>query len=206
MLVNVLSKAESSVYYLSSHGVVKLSSTTTKIRVMIDASSKSTSAISLNDILLPDQNLYPLLTNVTLAFRSQVVGISADISKIFREVELHKDDRDLYWFLQLSTRREGVMDMRMTRVTFGVTFSPFLVTQVLRQVAKDHNNQYPRAAKIISNVYVDDCLTGAATPEEAIEVQEELIALLRCACMWLLKWRSSDSSVVENVPSDMRED
>ena len=111
--------------------------------------------------------------------------MSADISKMLREVELHKYDRDLHRFLQSSTRGEGVMDMRMTRVTFGVTSSPFLATQVLRQVAQDHKNQYPRAAKIISNFYVDDCLMGAATPEEAIEIQEELIALLRCACMWL---------------------
>ena len=96
--------------------------------------------------------------------------------------------------------------MRMTRVTFGVTSSPFLATQVLRQVAKDHEKQYPRAAKIISNFYVDNCLTGAATSEEAREIQEELIALLQFACMWLHKWRSSDTSVVDNVPSNMRED
>ena len=206
MPVNVLNKAESSAYYLPSHGVIKLSSTTTKLRVVFDASAKSTSGISLNDILLFGPNLYPLLSNVILAFRSHVVGMSADISKMFHEVGLHKDDRDLHWLLQSSIRGEGVMDMRMTRVTFGVTSSPFLATQVLCQVAKDHKNQYPRAAKIISNFYVDDCLIGAATPEEAIEIQEELIALLRCACMWLRKWRSRDSSVVENVPSDMHED
>ena len=73
--------------------------------------------------------------------------------------------------------------MYMTRVTLGVASSPFLATQVLRQVAKYHKKQYPRAAKIISNFYVDDSLTGAATSEEAREIQEELIALLQCACM-----------------------
>ena len=67
---------------------------------------------------------------------------------------------------------------------FGVTPSPFLATQVLHKMAKYHKNKYPRAAKIIY-FYVDDCLMGAATPVEAIEIQEELIALLRCACMWL---------------------
>ena len=36
---NVLNKAESSVYYLPSYGVVKLSSTTTKLRVVFDASA-----------------------------------------------------------------------------------------------------------------------------------------------------------------------
>ena len=204
--VDELNKPESSVYYLPSHGVVKLSSTTTKLRVVFDASAKTTSGFSLNDTLLPGPNFYPLLTDVILSFRTYAIGMSADISKMFREVELHEDDRNLHRFLQAAPGGEGIEDMRMTRVTFGVTSSPFLATQVLRQVAKDHGKQYPRAAKIISNFYVDDCLTGAATSEEAREIQEELIALLQCACMWLRKWRSSDTSVVDNVPSNMRED
>ncbi len=204
--VHELNKPDSTTFYLPSHGVVKLSSTTTKLRVVFDASAKSTTGISLNDTLLPGPSLYPLLTDVVLAFRSHVIGMSADISKMFREVELHEDDRDLHRFLQATPGGEGVMDMRMTRVTFGVTSSPLLATQVLRQVAKDYEKQYPRAAKIVSNFYVDDCLTGAATPEEAMEIQEELISLLRCACMWLRKWRSNNISVLENVPKDMRED
>ena len=99
------------------------------------------------------------------------------------------------------------MDMRMTRVAFGVTSSPFLATQVLRQVAKDYEKQYPRATKIISNnFYVDDCLTGAATSEEAVEIWEELTSVLRLACMWLRKWRSNDTRLIETVPTDMREE
>ncbi len=38
---------------------------------------------------------------------------------------------------------------RMTRVTFGVTSSPFLATQVLRQLAHDYQEQYPKAAYIV---------------------------------------------------------
>ncbi len=40
------------------------------------------------------------------------------------------------------------MDMHMTRVTFGVISSPFLVTQVLCQVAKDHEKQIPEQPKL----------------------------------------------------------
>ncbi len=132
--------------------------------------------------------------------------MSADISKMFREVELHPDDRDLHRFLQAALGGEGVIDMRMTRAMFGVSSSLFLATQVLRQVAKDHREQYPRAANIISNFYVDDCLIGAAIPDEAKKIQEELISLLRCAYMCFKKWRSSNSTVVVNVSPDMRED
>jgi len=54
-----------------------------------------------------------------------------------------------------------------------------LATQVLRQVAKDHQSEFPKAASIInSTLYVDDCLTGAQTVEEATSIREELNVLL----------------------------
>ena len=85
----------------------QLSSTTTKLRVVFDASAKTTSGFTLNDILLPGPGLYPLLTDVVLAFRTHVIGMSADISKMFREVELYQDDRDLHHFLQAAPRGGG---------------------------------------------------------------------------------------------------
>ena len=116
-----LDKPESTAYYFPSHGVVKQSSTTTKLRIVIDASAKTTSGISLNDTLFPGPNLYALLADVILAFHSHIIGMSADISKMFWEIGLHQDDRDLHCFLQSGSRGEGIMDMRMTRVTFRVT-------------------------------------------------------------------------------------
>ncbi len=200
-----LSRPAAEVYYLPAHGVVKASSTSTKLRVVFDASARTTSGTSLNDILLTGPNLYPMLTNVVLSFRMHPIGMSADISKMFRQVGLNPKDRDLHRFLQPSADGK-LQDMRMTRVTFGVTSSPFLATQVLRQLAKDYQKEYPRASHIVNTqFYVDDCLTGASTVTEAAEIRAELNSLLALACMKLCKWRSHSSELLQTIPDEMKE-
>ena len=143
-------------FYLPMHGVVKESSTTTKLRVVFDASAKSATGISLNDTLLPGPSLYPLLSTVLTKFRQHRVGLSADISKMFREVGLHSSERDYHRFL-LRNCQGNIQDWRMTRLTFGVTSSPFLATQVLRQVAQDHGKEFPRVAHIVEATNPTEC-------------------------------------------------
>ena len=77
----------------------------------------------------------------------------------------------------------------MKSLTFGVASSSFLATQVLRQLAKDHYDDFPRASNVLSNSFhVDDYLTGAETVEEAITLRHELYQLLMKAQMTLRKW------------------
>lgn len=45
-------------YYLPMHGVTKTSSTSTKLRVVFDASAKTTNHLSLNDILYTGPTLH----------------------------------------------------------------------------------------------------------------------------------------------------
>ena len=70
------------------HGVVKESSTTTKLRVVFDASAKTSTGYSLNDILLPGPSLYPKLTKMINQFCLNKIGMSDDILKMFREISL----------------------------------------------------------------------------------------------------------------------
>lgn len=61
-----LQKPSKYVFYLPMHVVYKEHSTTTKIRVVFDASAKSSTGISLNDILLVVPTVHPPLIDVML--------------------------------------------------------------------------------------------------------------------------------------------
>ena len=87
------------VFYLPTHGVVKESSSTTKLRIVFDGSAQSSNGHSLNDVLLPGPSLYPLLSSIISKFRLHKIGMSEDISKMFREVGLAVPDRDLHRFI-----------------------------------------------------------------------------------------------------------
>ena len=155
-----LTKAESQCYYLPTHGVLKESSTTTKLRIVYDASASSSTGVSLNGQLLLGPNLYPHLTSLILTFRQHAIGLTGNISKMFREVGLHEGERDYHRYLVRDVS-QNLVECRMKRLTFGVTCSPFLATQVLHQVAEDHAPEHPIAAAMVkSYFYVDDVLTG----------------------------------------------
>ena len=187
------------------HGLGKESSTTTKLRVVFDASAKTSTGYSLNDILLPGPSLYPKLTKMINQFRLNKIGMSGDISKMFREISLDKSEYDFHRFIHRGTSGE-LHDYRMCRLTFGVTSSPYLASQVLLQLADDYESECPRASKIIrSCFYVDDCLTGASTIEEAQELQQELVEIFKFRCMNLRKWRTNSKELLETIPIDLRE-
>ena len=125
-----------------------------------------------------------------------ILDMSADISKMFREVSLHPDERDFHRYITRNKQGQ-LQDQRMTRLTFGVTCSPFLATQVLRRIAEDHREEFPNAAEaVLKFFYVDDYLSGEDSEEEAAQRARELCGLLLKGQMTLRKWRSDSPAVL----------
>ena len=195
----------SSVYYLPMHGVLKEASSTTKLRIIFDASAKSTSGNSLNDIFLSGLSLYPLLPTFVNRLRLHKIGMSGDISKMFREVCLHPKNFDLHRFLHREDSGD-IIDCRMKRLTFCITTSPYLASQVLKQLASDYSDEFPTAAALVEQAfYIDNCLTGADPLWEACHIREELNQLLDKAKMTLHKWRTSSTELLVSIPEKLRE-
>ena len=94
----------------------------------------------------------------------------------------------------------------MTRVTFGVSASPYLAVRTLQQTAADHGGDHPIASHhILHSFYVDDLLAGANTEEEAMELYSNLRTVLQKGGFNLCKWRSSSSPVLDTIPLDLQE-
>jgi len=130
----------------------------------------------------------------------------SNIPKMLQELGLHPEDRDLHRFIQNGTIKGSLKDLRMSRVTFGVTSSSFLATQVLCQVARDYQEPPSSSSKNVSKqFYVDDCLTGAESVEEAVAIRPELNKLLGKARMKLHRWKSNSEQLLDTMPEDMRE-
>ena len=138
-----MEKDPSEIFYLPMHAVYKSSSSTTKIRAVFDASAKLSSDVSLNDILLVGPTIHPPLIDVLLRFRVHRIGLIADVSKMYRAIQLAKPDRDLHRFIWRSKPEDVLQDYRMTRVTFGVSASCFAANMAVRQNACDLAHKYP---------------------------------------------------------------
>lgn len=86
-------------FFLPHHPVLKPDSLTTKVRVVFDASAKTSNGYSLNDILLPGPNLQKDLIHILLRFRMHTYVVTADITMMFRQILVANEDCNLQLIL-----------------------------------------------------------------------------------------------------------
>ncbi|XP_012220698.1 uncharacterized protein [Linepithema humile] len=163
--MTVVRDCENNGYYMPHHAVIKETSNTTKVRVVFDASAKTSNGISLNEALMVGPTIQNKLFTHLMRFRTYNYVITADVEKMYCQVLLHEDDRRFQRILWRVGER--VETLQFNTLTFSVASSPFLAIRVIQKLADDENHMYPRAEKIIkAHLYVDDLLTGAEIVEE----------------------------------------
>ncbi|GFY76701.1 DUF1758 domain-containing protein, partial [Trichonephila inaurata madagascariensis] len=195
--------AKRETYYLPHHAVLRDSSTTTKLRVVFDASAKSTTGYSLNDLLMVgprvQRDVYPIL----LSFRTFQIAVCADLEKMFRQIKISSEDTNWQRILWRDNPKELVKEYRLTTVTYGTSCAPYLSTQTLTQIALDERERYPLASfATLHHFYVDYLLKGAATEKEAVELVWQLKEMMRKGGFNLRKWQSNSETVIKEVPEN----
>ncbi|XP_077273296.1 uncharacterized protein LOC143903523 [Temnothorax americanus] len=188
------------VFYLPHHEVVKSDSTTTKLRVVFDASAKDLNGVSLNDVLRSGPKLQTDIVVILLRFRVGRVALTADVKQMFLRILVERGQCDYQRIVWRFSENDPILDYLMLTVTFGLTCSPFLAIACLLKLATEGKVSYPLAAAVLEeSVYVDDVVASAESEGEARELQRQLQALLKTAGFELRKWASSHPSVLADL-------
>ncbi|XP_058827822.1 uncharacterized protein LOC131687746 [Topomyia yanbarensis] len=201
--VSVAPDEEGTHCYLPHHPVDKQESTTTKVRVVFDASCKTSSGTSLNDALLVGPVIQDDLRSIILWSRTKQYMVVADVEKMFRQIQIDEGDMPLQRIMWRVDRAEEVSIFELTTVTYGTKPAPFLATRTLKQLAMDEQAQYPLAARAaIEDVYMDDVLTGADEAEAALELRIQLDEMMDKGRFRLRKWASNCPMVLQGIPEE----
>lgn len=152
--------------YLPHHGILRETSSTTKLRVVFNDSARTSTGVSLNDRLHAGPKLQKDLDAVILRWRTHAFAFAADIEKMYRQIVVHQEDRRFQQILWSKT--DSPQSYQLTTVTYGLTCAPYLALRTLQQLATDEEHAFPLAFEIVRKaIYVDDVLSNADNPQDA---------------------------------------
>ncbi|XP_062713603.1 uncharacterized protein LOC134290470 [Aedes albopictus] len=201
--VDVASDQETSRCYLPHHPVVKESSTTTKVRVVFDASCKTSTGVSLNDVLLVGPVIQDDLRAIILRSRTKQILMVADVEKMFRQIRIDQKDLPLQNILWRKDFNDRAETYELCTVTYGTKPAPYLATRTLQQLALDEHERFPMAARAtMEDVYMDDVLTGEDEIETAKELRIQLEEMMESGGFHLRKWASNAPAVLDGIANE----
>jgi len=184
--------------YLAHHCVQNENSLTTKLLVF-DASTKTETGVSLNDVLQKGPSIQEELIHILARFRTHNFVLTADIKKMYRQIQVCDKHRDYQQILWRENDNEPIKTYRLNTITYGTVPASYLATACLQRLSEIGQSQYPTIAPLIAHdFYIDDFISGATTKKEAIEIRNALIKLMSTAQLELGKWASNDLDIIRD--------
>lgn len=185
--------------YIPHSYVINENSRTTKLRVVFDASSKTDTGLSLNDVLMKGPVIQEDLIKIIARFRTHKYAFSGDVTKMYRQIWVDKSHRNYQRIVWRCNNNDKIKVYRLCTVTYGTVSASFQAIKCLSVLSEECNDV------LISNIIkhdfcVDDCLTGGSTIQEAIYLRNTLITTLSKAGFTMAKWTANNSKLLENIP------
>ncbi|GFS68837.1 integrase catalytic domain-containing protein [Trichonephila clavipes] len=185
-------------YYIPHHGILHPEKLTTKLRIVFNGSSPTTTGISLNDILLKGEVKEDVFETIS-RFRRHKFVFTTDIQKMYRQILINPDQHDL----QRITWKHGldaeILTYRLKTVTYGLSNAPFLAIRTLQQLAKDEKSRFPLASEtLLYDTNMDDIVSRAPDLETAQQLQSQLKDALQSCGMNLHKWSSNSPELLNS--------
>ena len=145
------------------------------------------------------EDLFSIITR----FRTVLYAFIADIEQMYRQVRVSQEDSRFQKVLWRDNPDEPIQTYSLNTVTFGTACAPFLAIRTLHQLAEDERESFPIASSVLKrDFYVDDLLTGASTFQEALNLRNESIDLLKKGGFNLRKWASNDPQLIKGFSNE----
>ncbi|CAG9134447.1 unnamed protein product [Plutella xylostella] len=143
------------------------------------------------------------LQSLILGWRQHKYVITADIEKMFRQINVRESDQHLQRIVWRESPQEALKEYQLSTIVFGLKAAPYMAMRTLKQLAIDEADKYPLASRaLMTSFYMDDLLEGASTIEEAKQLQKELIDILGGAGMNIRKWSSNTAKLTEGLSAE----
>lgn len=189
-------------YYTPHHCVIS----SKKFRTVFNASCVTNNGISLNEVQLVGEKLQPDLALLLLGFRFNRIAMTADIKKMYRQIEVYPDDRKYQKIFWRDSPEDELLSYELNTVTYGQAAAPHCAVRALQQCAIDHAKEYPLASEhVINCFYMDDYLGGGDNIDDAREIKIQLDCLLEKGGFELSKW-CSNALGMENLDENKLRD
>lgn len=194
---------DNNAYFIPHHCIIKPDSRSTRLRVVFDASAKTSFGNSLNDELLTGPKLQQDIFSILINFRKFPIGFTCDIRKMYRQIWLADEHRNYQRILWRFSPSEPIQQYRLNTVTYGISSSPYLALRTLLELARLERHRFPYAASIIEkHIYVDDVVVGAENIESALDIRDQLVGIFASAGFELRKWASNSTALLKNLHAE----
>ncbi len=168
-------------YFIPWRAVWNTNSISTPCRPVFDASMPTSTGKALNHVIAKGKNTMNKLVEIMIRWFIRRVGFHCDVKKMYNTVklnEMHWCYQMYLWQNELDPEKEPEEKVIKTLI-YGVKSSGNQAEYALRETARLHKEQFPRVYEIVHNdIYVDDCLSGEDTLDDAHQSADEMESVL----------------------------
>ena len=200
--------AEKTGYWIPWRAVFSFLSISSPTRLVYDASSRTRTGHSLNDILAKGSNKLAVLLHLLIKFRFGEAAFTADIRQAYNTIKLLPE----YYRYQKMLWREGLsgegelQKLCVRTLIYGVKPSGTLTAhgfKIVADVAEEDDSTLKSGATVLrDDTYVDDLLPSFITTEERDHAAKSLVKVLEYGSMQVKSVTKSGIAPDEKVSAD----
>ena len=200
---NILT-AESS-YFIPWDVGFKETSVSTPARPVFDASSRTSTGYSLNDLLAKGDAQIVDLLNMTLNWLIGSSATTGDISQFYNNLLLEEEHwpfQQVYWCEDLDMKKELIRGIIITAI-YGVRCVAGQTEEVMGLLAKDIKERYPEVWKLLVKLrYVDDFGKSNRSQAESESLIKDTETVLDTVGMKVKGWAQTGKSPPSEISDD----